>query len=222
MDRARLGADPTTASPSGRSAVRIRPSASSGCSSSSGTAPASPSRRTLIGRKKVSGAPLGLTDEFADPDYAEDPDGKRIPAGRPHPAGQPPHAGDRTEPDPAPRVQLLARLRRRGPTRPGPGVHRLPAQPAEGLPDRAEPAQGRAARGVHHAGRRRVLLRAARGYGCRPVPRRSAASTDRYPASAAFAARTASSSYSSASTPFALTASSVATSSGRRLGHLNR
>ncbi len=33
----------------------------------------------LIGRKKVSGAPLGMTDEFADPDYAEDPDGKRIP-----------------------------------------------------------------------------------------------------------------------------------------------
>src|SRR4029078_638859 len=29
--------------------------------------------------KKVSGAPLGMTDEFADPDFAEDPDGKRIP-----------------------------------------------------------------------------------------------------------------------------------------------
>ena len=39
------GCSPTTASPSGRSAVHIRPSASSGCSSSSGTAPASPSRR---------------------------------------------------------------------------------------------------------------------------------------------------------------------------------
>ncbi len=36
-------------------------------------------QETLIGRKKVSGAPLGMTDEFADPDYAEDPDGKRIP-----------------------------------------------------------------------------------------------------------------------------------------------
>lgn len=33
----------------------------------------------LIGRVKSSGAPLGMTDEFADPDYAEDPDGKRIP-----------------------------------------------------------------------------------------------------------------------------------------------
>jgi deferrochelatase/peroxidase EfeB len=36
-------------------------------------------QEALIGRKKVSGAPLGTTDEFADPDYAEDPDGKRIP-----------------------------------------------------------------------------------------------------------------------------------------------
>ena len=41
----RLGAAPRTANPRGRSAVRIRPSASSGCSSSSGTAPGSPSRR---------------------------------------------------------------------------------------------------------------------------------------------------------------------------------
>ncbi|WP_099038239.1 Dyp-type peroxidase [Mycobacterium neglectum] len=33
----------------------------------------------LIGRAKVSGAPLGLTGEFTDPDYPSDPDGKRIP-----------------------------------------------------------------------------------------------------------------------------------------------
>ncbi len=33
----------------------------------------------LIGRSKVSGAPLGLTGEFTDPDYSSDPDGKRIP-----------------------------------------------------------------------------------------------------------------------------------------------
>jgi deferrochelatase/peroxidase EfeB len=32
----------------------------------------------IIGRRKVSGAPVGMTDEFAEPDYAEDPDGKRI------------------------------------------------------------------------------------------------------------------------------------------------
>ena len=33
----------------------------------------------IFGRSKISGAPLGMTDEFADPDYAEDPDGARIP-----------------------------------------------------------------------------------------------------------------------------------------------
>jgi deferrochelatase/peroxidase EfeB len=32
----------------------------------------------IIGRRKVSGAPLGMTEEFDDPNYAEDPDGKRI------------------------------------------------------------------------------------------------------------------------------------------------
>ncbi len=36
-------------------------------------------QEALIGRKKMSGAPLGMTDEFADPAYAEDPDGNRIP-----------------------------------------------------------------------------------------------------------------------------------------------
>ena len=36
-------------------------------------------QQALIGRDKVSGAPLGLKDEFDDPDYPEDPDGKRIP-----------------------------------------------------------------------------------------------------------------------------------------------
>ena len=35
-------------------------------------------QEALIGRAKVSGAPLGLTGEFDDPDYHEDPDGKRI------------------------------------------------------------------------------------------------------------------------------------------------
>lgn len=36
-------------------------------------------QEALIGRNKLSGAPLGLTGEFTDPDYPEDPDGKRIP-----------------------------------------------------------------------------------------------------------------------------------------------
>ncbi|MCT7658580.1 Dyp-type peroxidase [Mycobacterium deserti] len=36
-------------------------------------------QEALIGRSKISGAPLGRSGEFTDPDYAEDPDGKRIP-----------------------------------------------------------------------------------------------------------------------------------------------
>lgn len=36
-------------------------------------------QEALIGRNKISGAPLGLSGEFDDPDYPEDPDGKRIP-----------------------------------------------------------------------------------------------------------------------------------------------
>ena len=35
-------------------------------------------QEALIGRNKVSGAPMGLKAEFDDPDYAADPDGKRI------------------------------------------------------------------------------------------------------------------------------------------------
>ncbi|MCG5430932.1 Dyp-type peroxidase [Mycobacterium sp. MYCO198283] len=35
-------------------------------------------QEAIFGRSKISGAPLGMTDEFDDPDYAEDPDGKRI------------------------------------------------------------------------------------------------------------------------------------------------
>lgn len=35
-------------------------------------------QENLMGREKVSGAPMGMSDEFDDPDYPEDPDGKRI------------------------------------------------------------------------------------------------------------------------------------------------
>jgi deferrochelatase/peroxidase EfeB len=35
-------------------------------------------QENLIGREKVSGAPMGLAGEFDDPDYPADPDGKRI------------------------------------------------------------------------------------------------------------------------------------------------
>jgi deferrochelatase/peroxidase EfeB len=37
-------------------------------------------QRTIIGRDKASGAPLGKTQERDDPDYASDPDGVRMPA----------------------------------------------------------------------------------------------------------------------------------------------
>src|SRR5690606_19016828 len=36
-------------------------------------------QEAIFGRHKVSGAPLGMSDEFDDPDYASDPDGERIP-----------------------------------------------------------------------------------------------------------------------------------------------
>ncbi len=35
-------------------------------------------QEALIGRAKISGAPLGMSGEFDDPDYASDPDGLRI------------------------------------------------------------------------------------------------------------------------------------------------
>jgi deferrochelatase/peroxidase EfeB len=35
-------------------------------------------QEAIIGRRKVSGAPLGMTGEFDDPNYAEDPNGDRI------------------------------------------------------------------------------------------------------------------------------------------------
>lgn len=36
-------------------------------------------QQNMIGRYRVSGAPLGGTYEFEDPDYASDPHGERIP-----------------------------------------------------------------------------------------------------------------------------------------------
>jgi deferrochelatase/peroxidase EfeB len=36
-------------------------------------------QQNMIGRVRSTGAPLGGTEEFEDPDYASDPDGKRIP-----------------------------------------------------------------------------------------------------------------------------------------------
>jgi hypothetical protein len=36
-------------------------------------------QESIVGRDKVSGAPLGLDPEEADPEYADDPEGRRIP-----------------------------------------------------------------------------------------------------------------------------------------------
>lgn len=90
-------------------------------------------QEALIGRDKVSGAPLGLTGEFTDPNYPEDPEGKRIPLNA--------HIRLANPRTPATDENLI--LRRgfnysRGfdgaePTRPGARVHRLPAQPREGF-----------------------------------------------------------------------------------------
>ena len=66
-------------------------------------------QEALIGRSKVSGAPLGLTGEFADPDYAADPDGKRIKLDAHIRLANPRTTETEREPHPAARIQLLAR-----------------------------------------------------------------------------------------------------------------
>ena len=49
-------------------------------------------QEALIGRHKLSGAPLGGEHENDDFDYTDDPDGERVPARRAHPAREPAHA----------------------------------------------------------------------------------------------------------------------------------
>ena len=127
-------------------------------------------QEALIGRQKANGAPLDGEDETDIPDYAADPDGRDHAARRPHPPGQPAHGRDRRRPHPAQGPQLLPRLRRRRPTRPGPGVRLLPAQHGP-VPAHAGAAGGRAAGGVHPAPGRRVLLRPP-GRPRRLLPRR--------------------------------------------------
>ncbi len=63
----------------------------------------------MIGRDKVTGAPLGRRAETDDPQLADDPKGDADPAGQPHPPGPPAHARDRGSAHPAPPLQLLAR-----------------------------------------------------------------------------------------------------------------
>ena len=120
-------------------------------------------QETIIGRHKDTGAPLGATAETDVPDFAADPERRRSSALDGHIRLANPRTPDtRRQPDPAPRVLLLPRLRHRRPLRPGPAVPVLPARPRRRLRDGAEPAQRRGARGVHHPRRRRLLLRAAR------------------------------------------------------------
>jgi hypothetical protein len=68
----------------------------------------------MIGRERVSGAPLGGSGEFQDPDFASDPPRPPDPAVGPHPPRQPTHARHRRRAADPPQPQLRPRRRRRG------------------------------------------------------------------------------------------------------------
>ena len=149
--------------------------ASSGCSSSSGTAPARRAGGAHRAAARSAARRSTATGEYRHPRLRRRPRRQAHPARRPHPAGQPPHPGDRGEPDPAPGLQLLARAS----TAPGSSTRAWRSSPTsaackKGFLAVQRPAQGRAARGVHPAGGRRLLLRAAGGRAGGPVPGRSA------------------------------------------------
>ena len=119
-------------------------------------------QEAIIGRRKDTGAPFTGSVETDEPDYAGDPGGDVTPLDAHIRLANPPYAGHGGRSHPARRAQLLPRVRRRGPARPGPGVRVLPAA-ARPVPGHAGPAGGGAPGGVHPARRRGLLLRPARG-----------------------------------------------------------
>ena len=59
-------------------------------------------QQSIIGRDKMSGAPLGMKNEHDVPAYAEDPQDESVPRRRPHPACQSADQGERRQADFAP------------------------------------------------------------------------------------------------------------------------
>ena len=86
--------------------------ARSGCSSRPGTGPRSAEQEAIVGRTKGSGAPLGQTAEFDEPDFAAvGADGEPLIAEHRARAAGPPEPEQR-RPAAAPGLQLRRRLRR--------------------------------------------------------------------------------------------------------------
>ena len=121
-------------------------------------------QQRIFGREKMSGAPLGKPqwNRARRPRLRLRSEGRPDAAQRPYPARQSPAHGDRGEHHPAASVQLLERRLEVRPHRGRTSFHRLPGGHREGLRRRPEPAERRAARGIHQAVWRRLFLRPAR------------------------------------------------------------